>query len=78
MKIFTWKQRIVVIFITLFMVALFATAGYAIGQAFENWRLGIALGALASYPFTQFTLVRAMKNLYEKQEDPETEVTEQE
>lgn len=67
MKVFTWKQRIVVIGVTVLMIAIFGAVGYAIGLALDNWRIGIAIGALVSYPFTQFTLVRAVKRLYDQE-----------
>lgn len=71
MKVFTWKQRIVVIGVTVLMIALFGAIGYAIGLALDNWKLGIAIGALVSYPFTQFTLVRAVNRLYKHENKQE-------
>lgn len=69
MKIFTWKQRILVMSVTLIMIFLFAFVGYLIGKALGNYQFGIALGALISYPFTQFTLVRSIQRLHKKEQE---------
>lgn len=74
MKIFTWKQRIVVMSVTASLVVLFGAIGYLIGNALGNARLGIVIGALASYPATQFVLVKAMRRLY-KVENPEAKAS---
>ena len=64
MKIFTWKQRAIVLGVTILLVLVFAAVGYGIGSLFDNWKLGAVLGVLVSYPFTQFALIRAMKGQY--------------
>jgi len=67
MKVFTWKQRVVVIGITTLMVCLFAAVGYGIGLMLGNWKFAMTVAALASYPFTQWTLIKAVRRLYDKE-----------
>ena len=54
----------VVMSVTATSVVLFGALGYVIGNAFGNARLGIVIGALLSYPATQFTLVKAMRRFH--------------
>lgn len=67
MKVFTWKQRILVLGISLGVITLFVAVGYGIGLLLGNGKLGIILAVLLSYPVTQWTLVKSVQKLYEKE-----------
>ncbi len=70
MKIFTWRQRIIVLSTTIFMVGLFIAAGYGIGSWLNNTKAGIFIAVLVSYPFTQWVLVKRIREVH-KQEKAE-------
>ncbi len=61
MRIFTWKQRVIVFGSTLLTVGLFVLVGYLIGRLVNDIPLLIALSVLVSYPFSQFTIIKALK-----------------
>ena len=61
MRIFTWKQRVIVFGSTLLTVGLFVLVGYLIGRLVNDIPLLIALAVLVSYPFSQFAIIKALK-----------------
>lgn len=63
MKIFTWKQRVIVLTTTLVVAGIFLTAGYFIGKVANNVTAGLIIAILVSYPFTQFTLIKTLQRL---------------
>jgi hypothetical protein len=65
MKIFTWKQRATVLLVTVSMVSLFGLAGWGIGYAAGNYKAGIFIAVLISWPFTQWALVRQILKVHE-------------
>ena len=65
MKIFTWKQRIVVLLTTLGVAGIFLLAGFLIGKTVGNTTAGLIVAVLVSYPFTQFTLVKTLNRMHE-------------
>jgi ABC-type iron transport system FetAB permease component len=67
MKIFTWKQRLVVFSTTLLIIGSFLLVGYLIGRWFEHTRAGVFLAVLASYPVTQWVLVKRIRVLHERE-----------
>lgn len=73
MKIFTWKQRIIVFFTTISVIGAFALVGYLIGRAVNNIALVVMLAVLVSYPFSMFTIARVLKRRFEKEHKSELE-----
>ena len=69
MKIFTWKQRLIVLLTTATLVALFGAVGYLIGSMVENWRAGVVIAVLISYPFTLWALAKSLPALYKKENE---------
>lgn len=67
MKIFTWKQRLVVLLTTLGVAGIFLLAGFLIGKTAGNTTAGLLIGLVISYPISQFTLMRAIKRLHESE-----------
>jgi len=67
MKIFTWKQRLLVLTLTLISVAFFATIGYFAGKKLGSIPAGIMIAVLVSYPFTQWLLVNRITSMYNKE-----------
>lgn len=67
MKIFTWKQRGVVLLMTVAMVGLFGLAGWGIGTFAGNHKAGIFVAVLISYPFTQWALAKQILKVHEKE-----------
>lgn len=73
MKIFTWKQRIIVFFTTISVIGAFALVGYLIGRAVNNVTLVVLLAVLVSYPFSLLTIARVLKRKFEKEHKIESE-----
>lgn len=73
MKIFTWKQRIIVFFTTISVIGAFALVGYLIGRAVNNIALVVMLAVIVSYPFSMFTIARVLKRRFEKEHKSELE-----
>lgn len=73
MKIFTWKQRIIVFFTTVSVIGVFALVGYLIGRAVNNIALVVMLAVLVSYPFSMLTIARVLKRKFEKEHKIESE-----
>lgn len=71
MKIFTWKQRVLVFVTTILVVSVFALVGYIIGRVVDNIPLLIMISVLVSYPFSLFALTHVMKRDYEKRSKKE-------
>lgn len=65
MKIFTWKQRAVVLAVTLGMVGLFVLTGWGIGHLVGQTKAGIFIAVLISYPFTQWALAKSILKVHE-------------
>jgi hypothetical protein len=59
----------IVLSVTAAMVAVFGLVGFGIGSLLGNTRAGIVIGVFLSYPFTQWTLAKAMMKIY-KEKDP--------
>lgn len=68
MKIFTWKQRVIVFFTTIAVISVFALIGYAIGTWVDNVALLVMLGVLVSYPFSLFAIAKVLRRNHEKSE----------
>lgn len=66
MKLFTWKQRIVVISTTLLCIGAFALGGLLIDYAFDSSPLGLIGAVLVSFPFTQWVVYKRMQNHLKK------------
>jgi hypothetical protein len=67
MKIFTWKQRAVVLLVTVSMVGLFGLAGWGIGTLAGNHKAGIFIAILISYPFSQMVLVKQIQRTHKEE-----------
>jgi len=65
MRIFTWRQRAIVLLVTLATIGLFVLAGWGIGVLLNQTRAGIFLAVLISYPFTQWVLIKAIARTHE-------------
>lgn len=61
MRIFTWKQRLIVLSVTLAVIGFFVVIAYFIGRQIDRVSLALAVGVLFSYPFSQWMLYLAMK-----------------
>jgi hypothetical protein len=71
MKIFTWKQRAVVLGVTIGIVFLFGLVGWGIGNFIDQPKAGIFIAVLISYPFTQWTLLDVMRRVHETESQDE-------
>ena len=67
MSIFTWKQRVLIVVVTVGTIAIFGLIGYLIGNVFSQWKLGVAIAIIVSYPFTQWALIRSVQRLNNKE-----------
>ena len=67
MKIFTWKQRGVVLLVTVSVVGLFGLAGWGIGTLAGNYKAGIFIAILISYPFSQMVLVKQIQRTHKEE-----------